>query len=131
MTRAQERLYLSFADRRRLFGVGGFQAPSPFLSDIPEELIEGDTVPRSVHIPLTFRSMVTSNSDKPFMKRSRQRTGGIADYRVGDRIRHRDFGDGTVLSKSGGSSDLKIRVLFRNAGTKTLLVRLAPIKKIG
>jgi hypothetical protein len=36
-----------------------------------------------------------------------------------------------VISKSGGANDLKIRVLFRRGGTKTLLVRLAPIEKIG
>jgi len=130
MTRAQDKLYLSFANRRRLFGEGGVQAPSPFLSDIPTELIDGDTLPRHSDISISLGEHARSRSASSGLGRRKPAGDSDHHYRVGDRIRHRDFGDGTVISKSGGADDLKIRVLFRNAGTKTLLVRVAPIKKL-
>ena len=130
MTRAQDKLYLSFANRRRLFGEGGVQAPSPFLLDIPGELIDGDALPQHGDVLISMGAYAGSHSVSRGSGRKRTASGSDHRYRIGDRIRHRDFGDGTIIAKSGGADDLKIRVLFRNAGTKTLLVRLAPIKKL-
>jgi DNA helicase-2/ATP-dependent DNA helicase PcrA len=129
MTRAMERLYLSYANHRRLFGSGTFQAPSPFLMDIPDDLLEGDSLPdysgtSASYQPVSYHRPQMQTSKKPFVRKS-----SATQFKIGERIVHRDFGEGTVLSKSGSAGDLKIRVLFRDFGIKTLMVRLAPIKK--
>ena len=146
MTRAQERLYLSYANHRRLFGNGTFQAPSPFLRDIPEELLEGDIELRSLKVGKFESYKVTPPFVPPrgaggkfkhgqdargtfSLTKPVVREGGETQFKIGERVVHRDFGEGTVLSKSGSAGDMKIRVLFRDYGIKTLVARLAPIKK--
>jgi DNA helicase-2/ATP-dependent DNA helicase PcrA len=131
MTRAQEKLYLTFANRRRLFGVGSYQAPSPFLADIPDDLIKGDPLPRHTGMSISFGDPAKMHHGYPAGSPRPAKQFSDSHYRIGDRIRHRDFGDGTVISKSGGANDLKIRISFDRGGTKTLMVRLAPIEKIG
>jgi DNA helicase-2/ATP-dependent DNA helicase PcrA len=131
MTRAMDRLYLSYANRRRLFGEFNVQTPSPFLRDIPEDLVEGEVPIQFPDVSSAVGSTVLRNLPKsPSRKRKPAVDNTGVQYRIGDRIHHRDFGEGTVLSKSGSAGDLKIRVNFENTGIKTLLVRLAPIQKL-
>ena len=96
MTRAMDRLYLTAARRRMLFGRTVERDISPFLGEIPEELLH----------TLTYgtRGLVAVNSTGP----SSRRIAGRAERRVverdysavgvGTRVRHRDFGRGVVTS---------------------------------
>lgn len=55
---------------------------------------------------------------------------GAPDYRVGDRIRHIKFGEGTVLSIEDGARDYEVAVNFDGAGTKKMFASFAKLKKI-
>jgi DNA helicase-2/ATP-dependent DNA helicase PcrA len=165
MTRAMERLYLSYANHRRLFGEGNSQVPSPFLLDIPEDLLEGDyemswkvtkldpasSAGHGYKVDSPFNSPPRSRGKKKYrrgegkmlqghiptsrdktlenIKKLSVRKGGEIQFKIGERVVHRDFGEGTVLSKSGSANNLLIRVLFKKGGIKTLVANLAPIKK--
>lgn len=120
MTRAKERLYLVHATMRTLYGETRYNSPSRFLEEVPEELLEycdqtserlkSLCVPRTASRP---RHKCLSNSKN-------------SAYLVGDKVEHKTFGRGTVVSVE---EDL-ITVVFESAGVKRLLSELAPLSKI-
>jgi len=122
ITRAQKRVYLSYACRRSFFGNSSRAIPSRFLKDIPPELAIRKTnweQRDSVFTPIT--SLYTMRKTKP---------DNFIRLEVGDRIRHKSFGEGIVISCSTLESDQEITVAFTTAGIKRLLVSLAPIEKL-
>lgn len=116
LTRAKDRLYLLHARQRMLFGEFKQNAPSQFLSDLPEECIEG-AAPKRDHKPIHF-------GDKPIPVEANPGQ----DLCDGDRVRHPSFGEGVVLSRSGGI----ITVAFKDPrhGIKKLALSIAPLEKL-
>ena len=114
LTRAREKLYLSYAEQRRLHGIETFATPSRFLREIPKELIEevrpSLRVSRPVYTPSLRESVLE---------------GGI---RLGQRVRHRKFGEGVVLNTEGSGSHARVQVNFEGAGTKWLVVAYASLE---
>lgn len=110
ITRAKERLYLSHAWRRTLWGTVVHSSPSRFLSEIPEHLIqfpEAEGVGEAAKVPTIQKSVVT--------------------FKVGDHVKHRHFGEGVVVDVQERG---KIVVNFRGHGEKTLLLEYAPLEKV-
>jgi DNA helicase-2/ATP-dependent DNA helicase PcrA len=54
----------------------------------------------------------------------------VPNLGAGDKVTHDAFGVGTVVSTRGGGADLQVTVDFGSTGTKTLLVRYAPVEKL-
>lgn len=123
ITRAQKRVYLSYALRRNFFGGSSRTTGSRFLKDIPAELTIRKTSwqqeEEDVFTPVT--SIYSAKPPKP---------PSFTKLEIGDRIRHRLFGDGVVIDCSTSDSDQEITVAFTTAGVKRLLVSLAPIEKL-
>lgn len=123
ITRAQKRVYLSYALRRNFFGSSSRTTGSRFLKDIPAELTIRKTSwqqeEEDVFTPVT--SIYSAKPPKP---------PSFTKLEIGDRIRHRLFGDGVVIDCSTSDSDQEITVAFTTAGVKRLLVSLAPIEKL-
>ena len=110
MTRAMELLYLSFAESRRLHGQTLFGRPSRFVGELPPELIE-DVRPR----------LQVSQARAP-----RDHGGGLP--RLGSRVRHAKFGEGTVLSVEGQGQNARIQINFDAAGSKWLVAGYAVLE---
>jgi DNA helicase-2/ATP-dependent DNA helicase PcrA len=145
LTRARERLFLSHACERRLWGGMREPAvPSVFLSELPPELLQGD-VPRSGGAALRREQRLDrlTRVDRP---ESRQvATGGAAGapgnalrrrapshrWAVGDRLSHSSFGVGTVTHLFGSGEKISLAVKFPGMGPKILDPRLAPIAPLG
>ena len=145
ITRAKERLFLSHASERRLWGGMREPAvPSLFLSELPPELLQGD-LPRSggAAIRREQRLERLTRIDRP---ESRQvEAGGEAGspanavrrraparrWAVGDRLRHASFGEGHVTHLFGSGEKISIAVKFEGMGPKILDPRLAPIEPLG
>ncbi|MBU0507876.1 UvrD-helicase domain-containing protein [bacterium] len=134
ITRAQERLVLSYAQNRYVNGVVGFQDPSPFLRDISPDHLRGWSLPGG-------RSLNTNDSgpDSHGQSESAPRWGQTSapsalsspiPFRIGDVVEHPEFGIGVVTAKAGGISDLKVRVAFEGMGSKLLAVKFAPLRKV-
>ncbi len=111
-TRAMRQLYLTYAEQRRLHGVDNFGQPSRFLTEIPEEFFE-EVRPR-VNI-----------SQPVFRRRDEPQSGGM---RLGQRVRHRKFGDGVVLGVEGSGAHARVQVNFESAGTKWLVMSYAKLE---
>jgi DNA helicase-2/ATP-dependent DNA helicase PcrA len=125
MTRAKQRLTLSHALQRTLFGSTASMAPSSFLSDIPQELIESVGTERSIAAtaprPSKWEGAITASSI---------RDNKDLELAISDRIRHESFGEGTVVGVSGSPPKQTAEVSFDSGVTKRLLVKMAPITKL-
>jgi DNA helicase-2/ATP-dependent DNA helicase PcrA len=121
ITRAMQTLYVTYAEQRRLHGMDSFSQPSRFIAEIPDEHVE-EVRPRvQVSRPMhTARS--TRRSAGPVT------AGGEAGIRLGQRVRHRKFGDGVILNCEGQGAHARVEVNFESAGTKWLVLSYANLE---
>jgi DNA helicase-2/ATP-dependent DNA helicase PcrA len=138
ITRAKERLFLSHASERRLWGgMREAAVPSVFLSELPEELVQGD-LPQSGGAALRrerrLERLTRVDRDKPLSAPAnavRRRQAGPApgrSWQVGDRVIHASFGVGEITHTFGSGEKVSIAVKFVGMGPKILDPRLAPIE---
>ena len=126
ITRAEQELYLTHAQMRTLYGRTTMNPPSRFLAEIPADLIESDepvqmTTARS---PLSRHTMAA----RPAVQQSGADLS--ADWRVGSKVEHGKWGQGTVVSIKGQGDGLELDIAFSSQGIKKLLAKFAPIKKL-
>ena len=135
LTRAMQRLYLTHAESRRIFGRTSYREPSRFLSELPPEAIE-DVRPRiSVSRPLYASDRIAlaapAHGD---VQRRRSRAvpipGEELPMRLGARVRHPKFGEGTVLRFEGQGESRQVHVNFEDVGQKILMYSLARLEQI-
>ncbi len=119
MTRAEERLFLTCSRQRTLFGATKLNPISPFVSEIDQVYLEHQGLPGSGP---RLRGIVPASR--------RKATPSNKAYNVGDKIRHKIWGDGMVVSVSESGGDLQLSIAFRDQGIKTVIAHLAPITKI-
>ena len=140
ITRAKERLFLSHASERRLWGgMREAAVPSVFLSELPEELVQGD-LPQSGGAALRrerrLERLTRVDRDKPLSAPAnavRRRQAGPApgrSWQVGDRVMHASFGVGEITHTFGSGEKVSIAVKFVGMGPKILDPRLAPIEPL-
>ena len=149
ITRAKERLFISHASERRLWGGMREPAmPSVFLSELPEGLVQGD-VPQSGGAALRREQRLErlTRVDRNDSKRVasggasgapanavRRRQAGPApgkSWSVGDQVVHASFGVGEITHTFGSGEKVSIAVKFAGMGPKILDPRLAPIEPAG
>jgi len=119
ITRAQQRLFITCAEQRRLYGREVFGAPSRFVGELPGELIE-DVRPRVHSRPVAPSS--------PAWLRAQPADDGVPG--MGQRVRHPKFGEGTVLDFEGNGSHARVQVNFNDAGSKWLVLAYARLEVI-
>jgi DNA helicase-2/ATP-dependent DNA helicase PcrA len=136
LTRAMQRLYLTHAESRRIFGRTSYRDPSRFLSELPSEAVE-DVRPRiSLSRPLYASERIALAAAPPpgemAPKRSRavQVPGEDLPMRLGTRVRHAKFGEGTILRFEGQGDTRQVQVNFEKFGQKTLMFELARLEQI-
>lgn len=134
ITRAEEELYITNAFSRTLYGRTQYNRPSRFIDEIEEDLLLHKSA-RAVKAasrsfdPKVFKPAYTQ--PKQASVSSRQETGGeSADWKAGDKVKHRKWGIGTVVRTSGSAKDVELDVAFPEQGVKKLLAAFAPIEKI-
>ena len=137
ITRAQRRLVLTSAARRRVFGEYQATEASRFIEEIPRELME--------EVPSTLAVNPYQSSFSQFRgntygrgKRAREEQAAYAyededqsvpgGLRLGCRVRHPTFGEGTVLSIEPLDDDTKLVVRFSSVGQKTLRAKFAKLE---
>jgi len=136
ITRAQRRLVLTSAARRRVFGEYQSTDPSRFIDEIPRELI--DEIPSTVASP--YQSSFAQFRANPYGRggrRTREEAPAYASededqsvpegLRPGRRVRHPTFGEGTVISVEPLDDDTKLVVRFASVGQKTLRAKFAKL----
>ena len=144
LTRAKERLILSHANERRMWG--GLREPaipSVFLSEIPRDLIEGDlpqnsgiAIRRNNRLERLTRIDRENNNENskgiPSNAVRRKFSGPRPDkeWKVGDQIKHLSFGEGQVTHVFGTGQRKTIAIKFKGMGPKIIDPRLAPIEPL-
>jgi DNA helicase-2/ATP-dependent DNA helicase PcrA len=133
ITRARERLYLSHAWCRSLWGQTQYNAPSRFLKEIPEELVHAAA---NGHRRPARRSIGASREE---IVESAVRRGKVAPVhgtgaeglglRTGETVVHAKWGEGVVTDVSGEGERAEASVRFPGLGEKRLLLHMAPIKR--
>ncbi len=121
MTRAMQKLYLCHAESRRLYGQEQYNKPSRFLREIPAEYVEEIRLTTTVSRPTQFNRFGGAASHSAF-----ENTG----FKLGQRVMHDKFGEGTVLNYEGTGNQSRIQINFDLLGTKWLVTayaRLTPV----
>jgi DNA helicase-2/ATP-dependent DNA helicase PcrA len=123
MTRAMERLSLTCAASRLVFGQRHASKPSRFLVEIPRDglVVTGGErrMPPAIEIPKGRAASRSGAAASGF---------GAGELRPGARVRHPLFGVGTVLRSDGSGDDLKVTVSFTGIGAKRLVARYAGLE---
>jgi DNA helicase-2/ATP-dependent DNA helicase PcrA len=114
-TRAMRRLYVTYAEQRRMYGVDTYGQPSRFLAELPADLIE-EVRPR------------IQVSRPTFVARKPAEETMAAGMRMGSRVRHSKFGDGIVLNFEGNGPHTRIQVNFESQGMKWLMLSYANLE---
>ena len=115
ITRAQERLYLSYAEERETYGKREFTRPSRFLEDIPQELLK--------------EVGAFGDSEAPVLSYSRPEPRPktqLSEFKGGEKVKHPKFGSGTVVAAMGG----EVTVMFPGVGLKRLAVKFAGLVRL-
>jgi len=143
MTRAERRLFLTSAARRRVFGEYQSTEPSRFLDDVPAELVDRIAPALTSAYQGSFAHAHYEFRTNPYGRRGKgarfreasasyayedEDQSSSAGLRPGMRVRHAQFGVGTVLSVEAHTDDYKVTVRFNSVGQKKLLARFAKLE---
>ncbi len=152
ITRAKEKLYLTNAKTRMIHGQTSYNPPSDFIKEIPTDLVNeirpqtsysfggsafgsGYNYRNQPDSASSFGSSYTPKSEKKsysqsFSAASTPKPTANLNYAPGERVNHKKFGDGMVLSASKMGNDVLLEIAFDTVGTKKLMAKVAPLTKI-
>ncbi|MCG7599663.1 DNA helicase II [Halomonas sp. McH1-25] len=123
VTRAMHKLYLTYAELRRLHGKETFQRASRFLRELPEELLEEVRLRGQVSRPVTAtrpgRGLSQQSSVSP--------GGDLPSLSLGQRVSHPLFGEGIILNAEGEGERARVQVSFEGEGDKWLVLGFAKL----
>jgi DNA helicase-2/ATP-dependent DNA helicase PcrA len=121
ITRAMDRLYMSYAMRRTLYGNTFAHPKSRFLDEMPSVEVIGNVVPMPRPTGGRWREVAIHESAG----------AGIGlKLQVGDRVRHPKWGEGLVSAAEGAGGDGLLTIMFPNVGEKMVMLKYAPLEKV-
>lgn len=156
ITRAKQKLYLTHAKSRMIYGSTNYYRPSRFVAEIPEKLLE-------IHRSVGFRERAglaggnygghtksnagggtytsVGNSagsaggsavNRGFSKSAggTKSSAALPDFKAGDTVEHKAFGTGIISTIRPMGNDMLLEVVFQKVGTKKLMARMANLKKV-
>ncbi len=149
MTRAMQKLYLSHARRRRIYGTYQYNPPSRFLAEIPAELTDAEALAAAPIAPPAAQHNLASLSDltasaaeddnhQPDIPQSLATFSAEPEavvesgtgLRLGMKVRHIKFGIGTVRRLEGSGDKQKVTIYFNSVGAKKLLQKFAGLMPV-
>jgi DNA helicase-2/ATP-dependent DNA helicase PcrA len=136
MTRAMEKLYLTHARRRRVYGSYQYNPRSRFLDEVPVRLLAAPEPvalrkPAVHNLASVFEQLAPSPFDmdeSPFEEEVRIVPDAEEGLRLGCRVRHAKFGIGTVRRLEGAGDNQKVTIYFNSVGVKKLLLKFAGLE---
>lgn len=124
ITRAMQQLFITYAQRRRLFGLEESRRVSRFVREIPDHLIEEKSrrlnINKVQHMP---------NMHSEFAQHMAVDFGSDTGlgFKLGQRVRHAKFGIGKIVDFEGQGERARVSVFFEGAGTKWLVLTYAKL----
>jgi DNA helicase-2/ATP-dependent DNA helicase PcrA len=126
ITRAKDRVILSYAFRRTMWGSNDVSTPSRFLDDIPKNLISGMNSFAGVK-PKEAAAVRASTWD---VRPATPPPARTLEFRAGQRVKHATFGEGVVIESRLDRNDEEVTIAFKKAGIKRLLASFANLQKL-
>lgn len=118
MTRAMQKLYLTFAESRSTYGSESFNPLSRFVRDIPQQVLEEVRLQNTIARPTSYAA--PRNSDE----------GSDTGFQLGQQIRHAVYGEGVILNFEGNGPRARVHVGFEQVGTKILILASANLEAV-
>lgn len=153
ITRAKEKVYITSASKRTMYGSTSYTIPSRFISEIPEDLFEEDISKKVVKNKEFLNeeyarssAVKTSNISTNFVNNVKSSIGlsvdnflknitnkveekkDISNYSVGSKIKHKKFGIGVICNIEPEGDDLKLEINFETSGFKRLMAKYTPLE---
>jgi DNA helicase-2/ATP-dependent DNA helicase PcrA len=125
MTRAMRKLYLTYAEVRRLHGNENYHRPSRFIKEIPAELLESVRLKTNIVRPA---KNTTFNQSSYQNYPTENQMIGDTGLRLGQRVMHPAFGEGVILNYEGQGLHARVQVKFADAGVKWLVAAYAKLE---
>lgn len=136
ITRAKERLFLSHAWQRMLYGKQAYNMPSRFLKELPGHLTDQRgfggklTAATTTVAPLRPQSAAVTAAAVLGGGGKTVYPAASRSFTDGERVMHQKFGPGTVVSSRGSGSDTLVTIAFDAAGIKTLSMQYTALEKL-
>ena len=121
MTRAMQKLYITHAEMRRLYGQDKYHKPSRFIRELPETCLEEVRMKAKVSRPVS-----SGRFSQAVVKETFNETG----FSLGSRVNHAKFGEGTIINFEGSGPQSRVQVAFNGAGIKWLVTAYARLEKL-
>ena len=133
ITRAEEKLYLTSAKQRMMYGKTQYNDPSRFITEINHDLIETNQAVPETYQPKQKSPYSHAGYRQPLQKvveRKKETGASKEDYALGEHVLHKKWGDGVIMNMEGAGDELELDVFFSSLGEKRrLLAKYAPITK--
>tara|TARA_B110000046_G_scaffold141835_1_gene148619 strand:- start:15332 stop:17491 length:2160 start_codon:yes stop_codon:yes gene_type:complete len=114
ITRAMQKLYLTFAESRSIYGSESFNSVSRFVRDIPKEVIEEVRLQNNIARPTSYAASAIQSDE-----------GGDTGFGLGQQVYHNVYGEGVILNFEGNGPRARVHVRFEAVGTKILILASA------
>lgn len=121
MTRAMEKLYITYAEMRRLYGQDKYHKPSRFIRELPEDCLDEVRMKAKVSRPAS-----SGRFSQSVAKESFNQTG----FSLGARVMHPKFGEGTIINFEGSGPQSRVQVAFNGEGIKWLVTAYAKLEHL-
>lgn len=118
ITRAMQHLYITYAQRRRLFGHEEARRVSRFVREIPENLVEEKSRRLNISKPAYIPEMHSDFAQH------------MECFNIGQRVRHSKFGIGKIVDFEGEGERARVSVFFEGSGTKWLVLSYAKLEPV-
>ena len=122
MTRACEKLVVTYAEKRRMYGDEIYPVPSRFIKEMPKKFMQQIRMKGEVSMPFAKTSVEESIAD--------YNTNDGSGFNLGQRVSHAKFGEGVVLNYEGEGRHARVQVNFEMAGNKWLMVEYANLSVV-
>lgn len=120
ITRAEQKLVICYANRRRLHGSEFYPMPSRFIKELPSHCVQ------AVRLTGSVQTYGQASHHQSIVQANKFNETGFA---VGENVFHQKFGQGTVMATEGAGEHARVQVNFKHAGTKWLVTAFAKLEK--
>ena len=121
MTRAMEKLYITYAEMRRLYGQEKYHKPSRFIRELPETCLDEVRMKAQISRPAS-----SGRFSPTAVKENFNETG----FSLGSRVKHPKFGEGTIINFEGSGPQSRVQIAFNGEGIKWLVTAYARLEKL-
>ncbi|ELA6986205.1 DNA helicase II [Vibrio parahaemolyticus] len=121
MTRAMQKLYITYAEMRRLYGQDKYHKPSRFIRELPETCLDEVRMKAQVSRPAS-----SGRFSQTAVKENFNETG----FSLGSRVMHPKFGEGTIINFEGSGPQSRVQIAFNGEGIKWLVTAYARLERL-